>query len=149
MTFTVTGDPKGQPRPRAFAFRGHARVYDAGTAEGWKSLVAAKLHECWDSIQFTGPVTVELQFHMRRPKGHYGAKGLRRSAPSVWHTQKPDADNLAKAVLDALTQCGLWADDAQVASLNVQKLWSNCGQPGCRIEVVSLDAEPAQPHVVE
>jgi len=38
--FFVSGDPKAQPRIRAFAINGHARVYDPGTAEGWKSLIA-------------------------------------------------------------------------------------------------------------
>lgn len=139
MTFFVTGDPKGQPRPRAFAFKGHARVYDAGTAEGWKSLVAAELKLRWDGNKIAGPIAVELCFHMRRPKSHYGAKGLKPSAPQCWHTQKPDADNLAKAVLDALTQCGLWQDDDQVASLTVEKVWCDGGAAGCRIEVVSLE----------
>lgn len=44
ITFFIHGDPKPQPRPRAFARRMGAkfvaRVYDAGTAEGWKSQIA-------------------------------------------------------------------------------------------------------------
>jgi len=38
-----------------------------------------------------------------------------------WHAQKPDGDNIAKAVLDAL--CEHWADDCQVAWLTVRKRW--------------------------
>ena len=34
ISFTVLGDPKGQPRPKAFSRGGHAAVYDPGTAEG-------------------------------------------------------------------------------------------------------------------
>ena len=45
ITVRVYGEPKGQPRPRAFAKpigggKFSARVYDAGTAEGWKSQIA-------------------------------------------------------------------------------------------------------------
>ncbi|NCA12937.1 MAG: RusA family crossover junction endodeoxyribonuclease, partial [Proteobacteria bacterium] len=37
-------------------------------------------------------------------------------------TAKPDADNCAKAVMDALTQLGaFWRDDAQVVELRVWK----------------------------
>ena len=36
-------------------------------------------------------------------------------------TYKPDADNLAKLVLDALTKAGAWDDDAQVTTLIVNK----------------------------
>jgi len=45
ITFFVPGEPKGQPRPRAFARKMGdkfvARVFDAATAEGWKGAIAA------------------------------------------------------------------------------------------------------------
>ena len=44
ISFSVDGEPKAQPRPKAFARnfgnKWQARVYDPGTAEGWKSLIA-------------------------------------------------------------------------------------------------------------
>lgn len=137
ITFFVTGDPKGQPRPRAFARGGQARVYDPGTAEGWKSLIAFELRRHWDRKQVNGPISVDLIFHLRRPKSHYNRKGLKLSAP-CWHTQKPDSDNLAKAVLDALTQCGVWHDDSQVARLVVLKKWET-NLPGCFMRIESAD----------
>lgn len=129
-TFTVAGEPKGQPRPRAFAMRMgggkfSARVFDSGTAEGWKSCVASAAACHAPSSPVSGPVSVSLQFAFRRPKSHYrtGARAseLRENAPRL-HTGKPDADNLAKAVMDALTQLGtFWMDDSQVAQLFVSK----------------------------
>jgi Holliday junction resolvase RusA-like endonuclease len=38
-------------------------------------------------------------------------------------TAKPDADNLAKAILDGMTQGRAWGDDDQVVLLKVIKLW--------------------------
>lgn len=118
-----------------------ARVFDAGTAEGWKSQVAlaAKPHAPTEPL--TGALFVELWFHLPRPKGHFrGGKpdrGLKPDAP-LWHTGKPDADNLAKAVLDALTQLGaFWRDDSQVARLAVRKGYSST--PGCTVAISSLD----------
>lgn len=128
----VPGEPKGQPRPRAFAFHGKARVYDPGTAEHWKAQIALALTP--DGIVSTDkPTVVELVFKMPRPKSHYTSKGvLRESAP--WdYTKKPDCDNLAKAVLDALTTLGVWRDDAQVCVLNVRKEYAE--QPGCHIHI--------------
>ena len=140
ISFIVEGDPKGQPRPRAFARKMGdkfvARVYDAATAEGWKSIVALG----WRSSgaeRFTGPIRLTLKFHIRRPKSHSGAKGLKPSAP-IHHCQKPDGDNFAKAVMDALTQCNAWEDDCNIVDLRVTKDWAE--YPGCEITIEPLEA---------
>lgn len=135
LSFYVTGDPKGQPRPRAFARKfgdkWSARVYDSGTAEGWKGLIAA---ECKQQLPagftpYAGPVSVELRFNIARPKAHFTKKGLRPAAPG-WCVNKLDVDNLAKAVLDCFTQIGLWRDDSQVCVLRVEKDYSVGNSPG-------------------
>lgn len=59
--------------------------------------------------------------------GH--ANRLKETAPE-WHDKRPDADKLARAVLDAITESGTIRDDAQVVSLRVRKRY---GQPGVRI----------------
>jgi Holliday junction resolvase RusA-like endonuclease len=133
----VTGDPKGQPRPRAFYRKGlGVRVYDAGTAEGWKSQVALALHN-HGSLVTDAPFRLELRFVMARPKSHYRKDGtLTPSAPRS-HTSKPDSDNLAKAVLDAMSQLNIWHDDSQVDQLFVTKRWAmRIEDPsGCEIRI--------------
>lgn len=39
-------------------------------------------------------------------------------------TTKPDVDNLAKLILDAMTKSRYWKDDNQVAELSISKHWS-------------------------
>jgi Holliday junction resolvase RusA-like endonuclease len=56
-------------------------------------------------------------FWFQRPKSH-GKK--RREEPR--HLQKPDLDNLAKAVLDSLNGLA-WVDDSQIYRLLVEKVW--------------------------
>lgn len=148
ISFFVPGQPKGQPRPRAFARKMGskyvARVYDAGTAEGWKSQIAMAAREHTPETPFAGPVEVGLTFLIPRPKSHFRtgkhADKLRPDAPSFC-IKKPDADNLAKAILDALTQLGgWWKDDDQVARLSVQKIYLGQGyKPGCFISIQSLN----------
>jgi len=57
--------------------------------------------------------------YFKRPKSHFytGKRSdvLRPDAPN-FHTSKPDRDNLDKAILDALTNAGIWKDDAQVCA---------------------------------
>ncbi len=142
----VPGTPKPQPRPRAFARKmGNgayaARCYDAGTAEGWKSAIASTLREHLPASPLTGPVSVSLMFIFPRPKGHRGKTGLKDSAPWA-HTQRPDVDNLSKAVLDCMTTIGVWADDGQISGLNVWKAWDDHGQAGCWVSVFEVTRGP-------
>ena len=146
LTFQVHGQPKGQPRPRAFARKMGsihvARFYDSDVADAWKSAVmlaimqAAKVGNGW---HFTSEaVSVSITFAMPRPKSHSGAKGLKPSAP-VAHVGKPDVDNLAKLILDQLTRSGnVWRDDSQVVSLTVHKFWATGAEQGCSVSISTL-----------
>ncbi len=139
----VPGDPKGQPRPRAFARNGRASVYDPHTAEGWKSQIARALEGKLPEHATIGPVVVSMDFRFARPKGHFGKRGLRDAAPR-WHHGKPDLDNLAKAVLDALSILRVWEDDRQVIELVLAKRWAEPGEgPGMVLEVVTRESAAA------
>lgn len=66
--------------------------------------------------RFDGPVGVQVFCSSQRPKT------TKLPAP------KPDVDNYAKGVLDAITKDGrFWEDDSQVQFLQVSKAW---GEPG-------------------
>lgn len=77
ISFSVQGVPKGQPRPRAFAFKGKARVFDPGTAEGWKSAIAEAARPHLPREPLAGPVALEVAFSFPRPKKHFLKAGLR------------------------------------------------------------------------
>jgi Holliday junction resolvase RusA-like endonuclease len=145
ISFFVAGDPKGQPRPRAFAMnmgggKFSARVFDSGTAEGWKSLIASAARPHVPAAPMLGPVRVYASFTFARPKAHYrGGKFtalIREDAPA-WHLAKPDADNCIKALLDALTQMGgFWRDDSQVCVCEARKLYGAI--PGVQVDIRAL-----------
>jgi Holliday junction resolvase RusA-like endonuclease len=132
-SFFVTGHPKSQPRARARQFG--KGVYNPDTADGWKACIRAD----WKALQqpaWEGPLKVSLTFYFARPAAHYGtgknALNLKPTAP-LWHTKKPDRDNLDKAVMDALTNAGAWADDCQVCAGSIRKVWGPL--PGVRISI--------------
>ena len=140
LAFTITGEPKGQPRPRAFARKMGAihvaRFYDSDVADDWKRAVqivvldAAIVHK-W--LLTLGPVAISMCFSLPRPKSHFGAKGLKASAP-LHHSGKPDVDNLAKLVMDQITKSGrIWKDDSQVVSLTAHKIWASGNESGCSV----------------
>lgn len=131
ISFFIHGIPKAQPRPRVTR-TGHA--YTPPIADAWKAqvLAAARIAIPPDWVPMDGPVGLRIEFFIPRPKCHFRSNGeLRNDAPkSQFHTFKPDLDNLAKAVMDALSPSeskrwvGLWKDDCQVCNCEVRKRWA-------------------------
>lgn len=140
ISFFASGEPKGQPRPKATIRGRHASVYDPGTANDWKLQVAIAAKPHIPATPLDCPLDIELEFFMPRPKAHWRSGKyshvLRDDAPEL-HTCAPDCDNLAKAVLDQLTQCLFWRDDCVVARLLVVKRYE-ASAIGCRIGIESL-----------
>lgn len=141
ICFFAEGQPKGQPRVRAFAMKMGgkytARVFDPGTAEAWKNCIAIAAREHCPKTPLDGPVRLFLSFDLKRPKAHFKRGTLRQEAPEFC-VSKPDADNYAKAVMDALTILRFWNDDAQVCELYVSKRYSPGGITGVHIRIEKL-----------
>lgn len=130
--FTVTGTPKGQPRPRVTRFG----TYNGHSADEWKAAVRAAWAES-GCQPFPRHLRMRLEFWMARPAGHLTKRGAFTKSAPAHHTHKPDADNLAKAVLDALQDAGAYPDDSRIISLHVSKAWAEQG--GCRITITEGD----------
>lgn len=137
LTFYAVGIPKAQPRVKASAFGGFARVYNpAGKHDDWKMIVRAEAQKHWNNVPFDGPICVNLTFYLPRPKSHFRSNGELKPTAPRWCTQKPDRDNADKLILDALTNLGIWADDKQVCDGRIRKFYDSPGRPhGCEIEI--------------
>ena len=149
LTFFCAGLPVASPRVRARSMGKFARVYMPGDADDWKMIVRNEARKAWADSEapciprpWQGPLCVNLTFYFPRPKAHFRKNGeLKPNAPK-WHTSKPDRDNADKAVLDALTNLGLWQDDMQVCDGRIRKFYATPGdllaeggQMGCVIEI--------------
>ena len=114
IAFTVHGKPAPAGSKRGFYNAKAKRVIitdDSKNSRPWKAQIsdaAAEAMAGYDLLQ--GPLSVSLTFFVLRPKGHYGARGLRPSAPE-FPTVKPDLLKLARAVEDALSGI-VYRDDA-------------------------------------
>lgn len=135
ITFTVQGTPKAQPRPRACIRGQHAGVFNPPDADAWKRAIGFALRESiitpdgrarWTRTD--KPIVLSVWFSIPRPKSHFYASKkragqLREGAPTFC-ASKPDIDNYAKAVMDAITNTQLiWHDDAQVIMLQATKMY--------------------------
>ena len=94
------------------------------------------------SEPFTKCVRVSLIFRLKRPKSHYRtgkfSDVLKEEHVATRHGKRPDADKLARAVLDGLTGV-VFVDDSQVFDLSVLKTWQKRDEPeGCYIKVTEI-----------
>ena len=138
ISFFIHGHPKTAGSKRAFMPKGWSRpiiVDDCKKGKDWRGDVKAAAIAAYQGPPFDGPLSVEMVFHMARPKGHFrtgkNVGNLRDNCPT-WHTSKPDALKMARAIEDALTGI-LWRDDSQIVIERLEKIYS--AEIGCRVDV--------------
>lgn len=147
LSFVVPGVAQPAGSKRAFVKGGRAVVVDdAKGSRPWKNAVSAEAAKAmtFHSDDGTsgyrppleGPLELQVIFWLPRPKGHYGARGLRPSAPA-YPAVRPDATKLLRAVEDAMTGI-VWRDDAQVVHQVVGKRY---GEPA-RTEIQVRELRP-------
>lgn len=86
---------------------------DADTAAAKERVKRAALNAQVEAID--GAVSVVIGCYLERPKSR---------KKDEHPTSRPDVDNYAKLVLDALNGIA-WHDDAQVVSLSILKAWTD------------------------
>lgn len=122
LSWVVEGEPKAQPRPRAVSFHGRVRMYNPKTARAYKKSIGMVMHQVAEETEtelpIAGHVFVDLLLYFKRPQ-----RLCRKKDPDgeLWHIRKPDCDNVAKAVLDSISQWGGITDDKNVVGLTVYK----------------------------
>jgi Holliday junction resolvase RusA-like endonuclease len=138
LSFAVNGVPK----PRAkFKATKMGKVYDTGSADGWKERVFITVRQIWGGKPpLEGPLSVAIDFYLPRPKRLY-----RKKDPDgpMWHGEphNNDRDNLEKTTLDALQFSGVMIGDGQVCTGLVQKFYTKKGgSSGAMIKVSKWEA---------
>lgn len=117
ISFEVPGEPVAQPRVKAVHRGGYTRVYTPATAKPYKDAVRIVAMGHWRNPPAAGPVLIKIAFRFSRSKA---MTWKRRPMDRYPHIKKPDLDNLAKAVLDALNGL-VFLDDSQVVALHLEK----------------------------
>ncbi|MCL2480145.1 MAG: RusA family crossover junction endodeoxyribonuclease [Spirochaetaceae bacterium] len=119
----VIGKPKAQPRPKAARIGNYIRIYTPDTAKEWRQRIKNTFLCVRRSSQITEPCKADIDFYFK-------GKG------QGFFSKRPDVDNLAKAVFDALTEIGIWKDDSLICDSRLKKYSGK--QEGAAIRIYSL-----------
>ncbi|MFX3617961.1 MAG: RusA family crossover junction endodeoxyribonuclease [Sporolactobacillus sp.] len=145
IEFTIYGEPIGQGRPRFTTIAGHARAYDPPDSREYKKYVKMMAVQNRPHMPIEGPVSLKLLIYRPLLKSMSKKKKAAAVAGTLRPTKKPDVDNVAKGVMDAMTGI-IWQDDKQVVKLDVEKFYSQ--QPRVEVRVVPLDEQVEQLNLI-
>jgi len=125
--FIIDGIPVAKGRPRFANVKGYARIYtpiETKNAEGMiEWLASTAMRSNGNQMLLIEPLTVFIEFRMPIPKSFSKAKILSCLCGETVPTFRPDADNLAKTVLDAMNKT-VYRDDSQIVDLIVRKRYA-------------------------
>jgi Holliday junction resolvase RusA-like endonuclease len=120
---TIDGIPVAKGRPRFTRAGGFARTYTpqkTRDAEGMIEWLAINEMKSSNKKIITNAVIVSIDFLMPIPKSFSKTKQLECLQFKIVPTVKPDLDNLAKTVLDAMNGI-VYKDDSQIIQLHLRK----------------------------
>lgn len=100
--------PKARPRLSKFA------VYTPKKTADYEKLIAFEWKRRYKNLILKNAVKLDLLFCFKKAK----------SCKKDYHTQRPDIDNLEKAILDGLNKTA-FVDDCQVVEMKSQKVFSD------------------------
>lgn len=144
ITITVYGmpGPQGSKSPKGRDGKGRVILVESSKkVKPWREAVKFAARDAMQaaglSAPLDGPLVVGMWFTLPKPAS---APKRRETFPD----RKPDLSKLARSTEDALSDAGLWADDARV--VGYAGLWKcypaegshSLQSPGCVIQVMTM-----------
>ena len=122
INFTIPGKPKALKRHRSTR-GGH--MYDPSSKE--KQEMWLQIARFKPKYPLEGDIYLKATFYMPRPKNHYRTgkySHLLKDAHKdiIYHSVKPDLDNLVKMICDVI-QPQMICDDSQICILQAEKVY--------------------------
>ena len=127
IRFEIPGKPFAKQRPRMTR---QGRTYTPEATVSFERTVQVIAAEHFKQ-PLVGPVRITIHAIFEPAKSW----SKKKRSEHMWmpHTQKPDADNISKAIKDALNRIA-YADDSAVADLRVKKQWGDTARTIVTVE---------------
>lgn len=137
VEFTIPGKPEGKARPRFRRAGNYVQTYTPKNTQAYE----AKVRECWKAAghrKLEGEIEAKIVGYFPIPKSATKKRRAIMEAGMVGCPTKPDSDNLAKGVLDALNGKA-YDDDSHITRLEVIKLYG--AEPRCEVILTEKETE--------
>ena len=133
IKFIIPGEPEGKGRHRTTKTGG---TYTPPKTARYERFIQRQYNlTCNDEKTITGACGVDIRAYYRIPASATKKKRAAMLAGDIRPTKKPDVDNIAKVVLDALNGIA-YKDDAQIVSQSIEKWYSDT--PHVEVEIYEL-----------
>lgn len=128
ICFTVPGEPRGKARPRVTRFKnGRSHSYTPKPTKDYEELVKIQYRQAAADKRFADdtPLRMLVLAYFSIPKSTPKKKRQAILDKLIWPIKKPDYDNIAKIVSDALNGIA-YRDDSQIVDGHCIKLYTPC-----------------------
>ena len=135
IKFTIDGEAVGKGRPR-FSTKPYPHTYTPKETERYEEQVRLAFKSQLRGQQpFTGAVGMDITVCVGLPRVSKKKQAM-MLAGEIVPAKKPDADNIAKIIMDALSGLA-YEDDKQVTTLVISKHYEMT--PHVEVRMVSMD----------
>lgn len=121
--FLIEGEPVAKGRPRFRVMGKFVTTYTPKKTKDEENRLKKYFKEHYFDNPIDCPCKIKLEFSFGIPTSYSKKKIGNMIADGLWHTKKPDCDNLAKTILDSMNGIVL-KDDSCVVGLDVQKKYT-------------------------
>lgn len=139
IIFKIPGEPVGKGRPKFGRLKGGGvSVRTPEKTINFENLVKISFDETGaEPFSSSAQISATITAYFQPPKSASKKKLAQMTTGELRPTKKPDADNIAKAVLDALNGLA-YHDDAQVVELHVSKAYAEQAHTIVQLQEIQL-----------
>lgn len=137
--FVVEGKPVGKGRPRFKRVGNFVQTYTPANTAEYEKLVRLRFQNAGGVIT-DKPVRVAVVAFFAPPKSIRKREKADMLSNLILPMKKPDVDNIAKIILDALNGIA-YKDDSQVVELSVKKKYASEAKVSVHIEEIEVGGE--------
>ncbi|GAB7525347.1 RusA family crossover junction endodeoxyribonuclease [Paraburkholderia sp. 2C] len=141
VSFMVAGQPVAKGRPRAGITDDGIRMHTPAKTKAYERRIRSAARVAMHGrIPFGRPVALKVSIYLEIPMSWPKTRQTKAKIGVICATNKPDADNVLKAIKDGMNGI-VYEDDSQVVDIAVTKKYAL--EPRVEVEAKEIDGEAA------